>query len=146
MSPVLLVAAREYKQVASTRAFWISLLLLPVVIVLSLTAARYFAPGSTWAYTIIDPAGTVAPAVDRQVEVNYQRQMLSSLSAYATRWNVKGAEYLSSGDVDAFINSGGKDAVLKAIKPQLPPTAPEFSPPARPWVRIASPVSGNAEQ
>jgi hypothetical protein len=44
MSALLLVAAREFRQICTTRSFWITLLLLPMALVLSQVSARMFQP------------------------------------------------------------------------------------------------------
>ena len=44
MKNILLVAIREYKQIASTRGFWVMLLVLPVVIGITQVAGRFFRP------------------------------------------------------------------------------------------------------
>ena len=117
MRNILLVAAREYKQIASTRGFWVMLLVLPVVIGISQVAGRFFRPSMESAYVIVDASGDYAPAIERRLEINYQRSELSALSDYVQRWELgavqpdalwaKGERWFSDEQMDQFIADGG---------------------------------------
>ena len=88
MKNILLVAAREYKQIASTRGFWVMLLVLPVVIGVSQIAGRFFRPQTDSAYVLVDQSGQYEAAIDRRLNLNYQRVELGALSAYVQRWEL----------------------------------------------------------
>ena len=57
MKSILLVALREYRQIASTRGFWVMLLILPVVIGVTQVAGRFIRPQLTSAYVLVDASG-----------------------------------------------------------------------------------------
>jgi len=64
----LLIAAREYLENVRTRGFWLSLLLLPVVLaVLSIVPIMLADNVSTSDYAVLDHSGWVNPEVQRQV-------------------------------------------------------------------------------
>ena len=136
MRNILLVAAREYKQIASTRGFWVMLLVLPVVIGLSQVAGRFFRPALESAYVIVDASGDFAPAIERRLEINYQRSELSALSEYVQRWKLgavkpdalwaKGDRWFSDDQVDQFIAEGGIKAAVEIVKPHAPPEASAY--------------------
>ena len=92
MKNILLVAAREYKQIASTRGFWVMLLVLPVVIGISQVAGRFFRPQTDSAYVLVDQSDQYEAAIDRRINLNYQRSELSAFSAYVQRWELGGVQ------------------------------------------------------
>jgi ABC-type Na+ efflux pump permease subunit len=153
MNPILLVAQRDYRQVAATRAFRITLLFLPLIVALSFAAQSFLRPPSGAAYVIADASGAYAPLVDRRVALDYQRQVLNDLAAYVQRWHAASADpkapwavrqgWYDDDAVAAFFDGGGADAAMRRIRPLLPPEAPAFVLPPRPYVRIASPVPAN---
>ena len=64
----LLIAAREYLENVRTRGFWLSLLLLPVVLaVLSIVPIMLADSVSTSDYAVLDHSGWVDPEVQKQV-------------------------------------------------------------------------------
>ena len=156
MNAILLVAMRDYRQIAGTRSFRITLLFLPLIFALSFTAQSFPRPPSTNAYVLVDASGAYGAQIDRRVELNYQRQLLSDLAAYAQRWNVSAAEpkatwavrqgWYSDAQVVAFMAAGGADAALRRIRPLLPTDASAFVPPARPFVKVAPPPDVPADR
>jgi len=155
MNRTLLVARREYRQVASTRGFRITLLVVPLAIALSVLAARFIHPQQDSAYAIVDESGRYAAAIEHRVELNYQREVLSELATYVEKQKVAtgpGAPWATSqgwyGDAqaEAFLAGGGLPAALRAMEPRLPPGAPAFKPPDRPWERIEPPPGVSIDQ
>ena len=88
MRAVLLVAAREFRQIVSTRGFWVMLLIVPLAIAASAAASTFFAPQPTVAFTVADASGRYAPLVERRLELDYQREALRSLTVYVDRWKL----------------------------------------------------------
>ena len=89
MKNILLVATREYKQIAATRGFWVMLLVLPLVIGVTQIAGRFFRPQLNSAYVLVDASGQFESAIDRRLNLNYQRVELGAFSAYVQRWNLQ---------------------------------------------------------
>ncbi len=74
MNAILLVAIREFRQVAKTRSFRILLVGLPLVIGLSVFGTRYLAvSGGGSAYMIDDASGLYAAAIDARVDQDTHR-------------------------------------------------------------------------
>lgn len=136
MRNILLVAKREYKQIASTRGFWVMLLILPVVIGITQVAGRFFRPQLNSAYVLVDETGQFANAIERRIDLNWQRADLGDLSAYVQRWKAgsakpdavwaKGDRWFTDAQVEQFIAEGGAEEALKLIKPVLPKDAPNY--------------------
>jgi len=153
---ILLVALREYKQIASTRGFWVMLLVLPVVIGITQVAGRFFRPQLNSAYVLVDQSGQYAAAIDRRLDLNYQRIELSAFSAYAQRWDLasvkpdavwaKGERWFTDAQIEQFVADGGIDAAMEAVRPHLPREAPlyEVDPPT--YVRAELPAGVPADQ
>jgi ABC-type Na+ efflux pump permease subunit len=133
---MMLVAAREFRQITHTRSFWITLLLLPLAIGVSQAMAILMAPKPGVAYVIVDQSGRFAPAIDRRVQVDQDRQVLGELSAYAAKWKIapadptavwaQGARYFSETDVAAFEAAGGLPKAAAEIARLKPKGAPEL--------------------
>lgn len=151
MRNILLVARREYRQVASRRGFLVTLLALPLAIGISILATRFIHPPQNNAYAIVDANGGYAAAVERRIELNYQRQVLGALSAYVEKWKLAAADpaapwarqqgWYGDAETEAFVAKGGLPAALHELEPRLPADAPAFEPPVRPLVRIDLPAS-----
>jgi len=150
---ILLVAAREYKQIASTRGFWVMLLVLPVVIGITQIAGRFFRPELNSAYVLVDQSGQYEAAIDHRLMLNYQRIELSAFSAYVQRWDLasvrpdavwaKGDRWFSDAQIEQFVADGGIKAAAELVKPHRPKEAPayEVDPPS--YLRAPLPPSVN---
>ncbi len=112
---ILLVARREYRQVAMTRGFWMLLMVVPLAIAVSVIAALFMSPPRTVAFMIVDPSGAVAAAVDRRIDIAHQQEVMVARSSYEARWRA------------------GPDKRLK-------PGAPPFVAPQPRFIRIAPPT------
>ena len=168
MKRTLLVAAREYRQVASTRGFWITLLALPIALGISILSSSLSRPPDSSAYMLIDQSGgRYGGAIERRLELDHQRRVLANLAAYVRRWNVASADrrapspyapspphapsphppwasshaWFSDAEVDAFVRSGGASGALRDIEPRLPPGAPPFDAPKPGFVEVAAPAN-----
>ena len=136
MKNILLVAAREYKQIASTRGFWVMLLVLPLVIGVTQVAGRFFRPELNSAYVLVDQSGQYEAAIDRRLMLNYQRIELSAFSAYVQRWDLggvkpdavwaKGDRWFSDAKIEQFVADGGIDAAAALVAPKRPKEAPAY--------------------
>jgi len=150
MRAVLLVAAREFRQIVSTRGFWVMLLVVPAAFAVSIFASTFFAPQTTVAFTLVDASGRYGPIIERRLELDYQREVLRSLSTYVDRWKLASADpgavwaqrdaWPGDAKVARFISGGGGTAALRRLQPRLPEGAPAFKPPPRPYVEVAPPA------
>ena len=147
MNRMLLVALREFRQIAATRSFWITLMLLPVALVLSQASTRLLRPPAGVAYTIVDETGRYAPAIQRRMAVDAERRSLAALATYADRWKIAapgavwagGPRLFTDADVAAFEAAGGPKAAEAQVARLKPAQAPDFRPPAEPFIAIKPP-------
>ena len=150
MRAVLLVAAREFRQIVSTRGFWVMLLIVPAAFAISIFASILFAPKTTVAFTMVDASGRYGPMVERRLELDYQREVLRGLATYVVRWKLAGVDpaavwaqpdaWPADVKVARFISEGGSASALRRLQPRLPEGGPEFKPPPRSYVEIAPPA------
>jgi ABC-2 type transport system permease protein len=156
MRNILLVAAREYKSIASTRGFWVMLLVLPVVIGISQVAGRFFRPQLESAYVIVDASGEYEQAIERRLEINYQRSELGALSEYVQRWKLgsvkpdalwaTGERWFSDDQMDQFIAEGGIETAVEIVKPHTPPEAGAYEIDKRSYMRADLPAGVPTDQ
>ena len=150
MSRALLIAAREYRQIAATRGFWVMLLMIPLMIGVSQFATRIVAPQASVAYVLVDASGQYAPAIQHRMDLGYQRAVLGDLATYVQKWNVgsaspgavwaSGPRWFSDTDTEAFLSAGGLPAALRQIAPRLPAAAPPFKPAPRAYAPVDPPA------
>ncbi len=152
MNAIRLVAWREYKQYVTTRGFWLSLIIFPLVFGVFLFVPQWLAqstPART--FVMVDQTGVLTAAVDDALERDYQQRLLTALVAYtriavAPEVQASGAipDLFLDPSVDAaalaaFVERGGLPRALEIIRPQLSEDAPEFAPPRRDFVRVPLP-------
>ena len=151
MRRILLVTAREYRRIVTLPAFWIVALIVPVLVIVAPLAQTFFGRLKTAGYVLVDQSGRYRAQINRRVELDYQRQVLLQLLAYAEEWRTTGTAppnvqtslqagaSLSDSLVEAFVSAGGATAALRELKPRLSPSAPPFQPPPRPLVELPLP-------
>jgi ABC-2 type transport system permease protein len=86
MRSILLVAKREFRQIAQTRGFWVLLLFVPLVIAVMQVGTRFVRPPASVAYAVIDTSGEYRDAIDHKLQTFHDRDVLSDLAAYVERW------------------------------------------------------------
>jgi ABC-2 type transport system permease protein len=153
MRPAFIVGWREYRSLTATRSFWITLLVIPLILFfLSLVPSLYGHKPGTNAFVVLDRTGRYMAEIDYRAELEYQRTLMGSLADYAKRWQVHPAtpnpywgdrkgRQLDDIDATAFVAAGGVDAALSQIKPLLPPDATPYEMPPRRFVRAPLPPS-----
>jgi ABC-2 type transport system permease protein len=149
MRAVLLVAEREFRQVLSTRGFWVTLLIVPLAIAASIFASTFFVPPASAAFTLVDASGRYGVLIERRLELDHQRDVLRDLATYVDRWRLASVDpgavwarrdaWPADTAVARFIAEGGADAAVRRLKPRLPDGAPAFKSPPRPYIEIAPP-------
>jgi ABC-type Na+ efflux pump permease subunit len=150
MRDVLLVAGREFRQILSTRGFWVMLLIVPLMIGISGFVSSRLAPKPGVAFTLVDRSGRFDSQLQNRLEFDRQRIALRELSTYVERWKLGSVDptapwaqrgsWLADGSVRRFAAAGGADAALKRLRPHLPPGATAFEMPERLYYRIAPPA------
>jgi ABC-2 type transport system permease protein len=140
MNRILLVARRDFLQIVATRAFKLTLLIVPLMLGVVTLSTSLLRPPATVAYVIADAGGRFAPVIAHRLDVDYQRQVLRDLSAYAMRWNAAPPDDGLADDaaVERFIQAGGADGAIGRMN--LPPGTPAFRPQPPPYVRVPVPA------
>ena len=156
MRAVLLVAGRELRQVLSTRGFWVTLLIVPLMFAVSIFASTRFAPPASGAFALVDASGRYGAPIERRLELDYQRDVLRNLATYADRCNLASVEpgavwarrnaWPADDAVARFIAEGGSDAALRRLQLRLPQGAPAFKPPPRSYIEIPPPAGVPIDQ
>ena len=156
MKAVLLVAAREIRQVIGTRGFWVMLLVVPLAIAASGFASSKLAPERSSAYVIVDRTGRFAPDLERRLDLGYQQRTLRDLAAYVDRWKLGSVDpmapwanrqsWLSESEVRRFADAGGAAAAVKRLAPRLPKGAPAFEVPDPLFVKAPPPAGVPLDQ
>lgn len=149
---ILLVAAREYRQIASTRSFWLTLLIIPLALAAGPVLSRFADKAHTETIMLVDQSGGgVGSAIAHRIELDRQRQVMDALSHYVDRhdlrraapdaaWTRKGRWY-SDADVAAFIASGGQKAAVARIAAVSQSDADAFEAPDQDYRIVETPAA-----
>jgi ABC-2 type transport system permease protein len=149
---IRLVAAREYRQIASTRSFWLTLLIIPLAFAAGPLLSRFADKPHGETVMLVDQSGGgVASAIRQRIEIDYQRRVMDALAHYVDRnslqraapdalWASKGRWY-SDSDVAAFIAAGGQKAAIQRISAISKSDADAFVAPAGDYRIVETPAA-----
>ena len=152
MTPVLLIAWREYRQYVFSRGFILFLVMLPLLMLVggaALKVAESVRPVRT--FIVYDESGQFAPLIDAELERQARRALIGQWDAYAMlaidRARAKPDDLpapfapapVTNERLSAFADAGGADGARAAIRPYLRPGAPDFSEPKDRFRRLAAP-------
>jgi len=138
MNNVLLVAAREFRQIAAMRSFWLTLLIIPLSMVIGGFTPMLIHSDEPSRVMIIDRTkdGGEARAIEQRFELDANRDVLNELSRYVQRHHLEGADpsapwaqhdrWYSDADVTQFVAAGGADAAKAKITGVKAKDTPEF--------------------
>lgn len=123
---IALVAAREFRQIAMTRSFWLTLLILPLVFALGPVASRFLDKSDTDTVMVIDQSGgAVGTAIRQRIRLDGQRATLDALARYVRRHDLQRADpsspwarpdhWYTDAEAASFVASGGLKTALAAI-------------------------------
>ena len=156
--PILLVAAREFRQIAATRSFWITLLIIPFALAIGPIASHFMEKSHTETVMLIDHSGVASTAIQDKLQLDEQRRQLIALSRYVESHDLDRADpnalwaqhdrYYTDVDVRAFVAGGGVAHAQRVIgRAAAPGTKPFEAPdpdftivPTPPAIAAASPV------
>lgn len=155
MDRILLVAMREFRQIATTRSFWVTLMILPLAFAIGPFASRFMDSSDTERVMLIDRSGgAVATAITRQLDTDHQQRVLGALSRYVARHRLERADPAAAWarhdrvydetDVAAFVASGGEAAALSRIAKVTPAGVPAFESPERNYQLVPVPAAISA--
>src|SRR4051812_44359706 len=140
MNNVLIVAAREFRQITSMRSFWLTLLILPAALSVGPIAQRFLSDDGANRVIVIDrTGGAEARAIEQRFAAEHDRQLLQKLSRYVQRHKLERADpaaawashdrWYSDSDIAQFKASGGLGSAIAKIDRVKPSEAPEFAAP-----------------
>lgn len=148
MTNIFLVAAREFRQIAGTRSFWLTLLILPIAFAIGPIAQHFMANDDPARVMILDRSGGGAgEAITTRIAREHDRAVLSDLSRYVRRHHLERADpnalwaahdqLYDDAAVAQFEAAGGVPAALAKIARVLPEGTPAFEP-TKPDYQIAA--------
>jgi hypothetical protein len=122
MKNILIVAAREFRQISSMKSFWLTLLILPLALGIGPLAQRFLKDDAAARVMIIDrTGGGEAEAIAARLTLDHNREVLTKLSRYVERHHLESADpqalwaqhdrWYSDADVQRFAAAGGAAAV-----------------------------------
>ncbi|MDG5752086.1 ABC transporter permease [Qipengyuania sp. XHP0211] len=134
---VLLVAAREFRQIAAMKSFWLTLLLVPVALAIGPLLGSSLDEEEATRVVVLDRAGgSAAIALEQRFGFEEERSVLRSLSRYVRRHGLENADpdapwaqhdrWYTDADVLAFRQSGGVEGAVAQIDEVRPDGTPEF--------------------
>ena len=152
MRHILLVAAREFRQIAMTRSFWLTLLILPAALAIGPLTQRFMRKDESDRVMLIDRSGGgTARAIEAQFALERQRAILTDLSRYVQRYHLDDAaptslwsrhdRWYGDADVARFVADGGVDAALARLKSATPDGTPAFTPDKPRYSFLAPPAA-----
>jgi ABC-type Na+ efflux pump permease subunit len=149
VNAVLTVARREYRQIARTRAFKLTLVLVPLMIVLMTAITTLIRPPEGEAFMVLDKSGRYGPAIAHRIELEYQRNVLSAYKTYLAK-GAGGAPtetpWVSEAEAQAFLAGGGADKLIKEVAAQPAPKGrARFDPPKRRFLEVDPPPADDPQ-
>jgi ABC-type Na+ efflux pump permease subunit len=152
MSNVLIVAAREFRQIASMRSFWLTLLIIPLSLVIGGLTPTLINNDEPDRVMIIDrTGGGEAHALEQRFDADQKRALLTELSRYVQRHHLESADpkaawaqhdrWYSDADIAQFDAAGGLDAAQARIARVKPKDTPAFEPSKPDYEMVEVPAS-----
>jgi ABC-2 type transport system permease protein len=139
MRNILIVAGREFRQIASMRSFWLTLLILPLSFGIGAIVPQLVDKDEPDRVMVIDrTGGGEARAIAQRIDVERERAVLTELSRYVQRHHLERAEpgatwaqhdrWYSDADVARFVAAGGVTSAQAKIDRVKAKDTPEFEP------------------
>jgi len=137
MKNILIVAAREFRQITSMRSFWLTLLIIPFSIGIGAVVPQLIAKDDPDRVMVIDrTGGSEARAIAQRFELDRNRNVLSDLSRYIQRHHLEQADpgalwaqhdrWYSDEDVARFMANGGLAAAQAKLERVKAKDTPKF--------------------
>ena len=118
MNKILLVAAREFRQIAGMRSFWLTLLIIPLSLVIGAITPQLIDKDEPDRVMIIDQSGgDEGHALEQRLKRDQDQKALNDLSRYVQRHHLEKADpaalwsqhdrWYGDADIQRFIAEGG---------------------------------------
>ena len=152
MTNILLIAGREFRQIAGMRSFWLTLVIMPLSIAIGAVAPTLIHKDEPDRVMIIDRSGGAeAAALSQRIKVEQGRSDLTDLSRFVQRHHLESADptaawaqhdrWYSDADIAAFEAAGGVDAAKAKIARVAPKGASPFEADKRDYEVVPAPES-----
>lgn len=143
MRNAFLIAAREYLENAKTKGFWISIIALPVILMISLAAPAFLQDKAlpTRYFVIIDPAQAFEPHLVPGIENEYLVTLNAGLEGYLREYSLPDKLAQAQDELRNWYVSADAGKAMVDLSPYLKAGAPDFSPPKRPFELVPLPES-----
>jgi ABC-type Na+ efflux pump permease subunit len=140
MKNVLIVAAREFRQIAAMRSFWLTLLIVPLSMAVGGLTPKLLHKDEPDRVMVIDRSGGAeAAAIQQRLDLERNRKLLMDLSRYVQRHHLERADpqalwsqhdrWYSDSDVARFAAAGGLNSAKAQIARVKAKGTPDFTPP-----------------
>ena len=150
MKNILIVAAREFRQITAMRSFWLTLLILPAALSLGPIAQRFLSDDTSDRVIVIDrTGGAEASSIEQRFASDLDRRQLQKLSRYVQRHKLETADpaapwashdrWYTAADIAQFRASGGVKAALAKIARVKSSETPDYEPARPSYEVIATP-------
>ena len=151
MRNILIIAAREFRHIASMRSFWLTLLILPIAFAIGPMAQRFLSDDSADRIIVLDrTGGEVGRSLAGRFQAERERELLQDLSRYVQRHRLESADpaapwashdrWYSDADIAAFRASGGLVGALSRIDRVRSEDTPQFKPEEPAFEIVAPPA------
>ncbi len=152
MKNILIIAAREFRQIAGMRSFWLTLLILPLAVALGPIMQKFLHADEPDRVAIVDlGGGATAAAITARLTLDQDRSELAALSRYVQRHQLERADpsalwarhdrWYDDADLVAYRASGGSAAALARIERVKTPGIPAFSLPKPDYLVVDLPAA-----
>lgn len=153
MRNAFLVALREYVENAKTKGFWIGIFMLPIVLFLSFQVPMLLEKKGAPIrhFVLLDYSGEFKNIIERALEQQHQRTVLTALNEYASEHGVKLPPELqqfrseSPEQVEEFVRMGGREYYLRVLRSHLPANSAPFEEPRRLYRQVELPFEKPAD-
>lgn len=140
MTNILIIASREFRQIAGMRSFWLTLLIIPASIAIGTLLPKLIHKDEPQRILLIDrTGGGEAKAIEERLAIDHDRDVLAQLSRYVQRYHLERAQpgaiwsqhdrWYSDWDVTSFVANGGLAAAKSQIAQVKPKDVPDFEKP-----------------
>ncbi len=146
MKYIFLIAWREYAENARTKGFWLGLLLVPLIFLLSIQVPVWLQKKGTPTryYVLVDQSGILAPVIEARLNHEHQRRVFADLNDYS-RKHVTGTNATTPPSLDQFLSQGGEAGYPEKFQPHLKTDAPPFKSPRRDFQPVSLPEGVQAD-
>ncbi len=141
MRNALLIAFREYLENARTRGFWISILALPVVLLISLAAPAFLEDKAIPSryFIIHDAGGWIEPDLIQSIAQQNRGELVQAMRGYLGENALPGKLDEALEGLEAWQNNAATAGDAFDMAPFLPMNPPAFDPPKPRFIPLPLP-------